>query len=156
MQNGISTVGVILSYGVENTAGVKPTDFKQLHRINSVAGVELSTEQIDASALEDSVSKYIAGRQDTGGSWDITVNLTDETIDEWEDVISEATAGEAAGKATWFQVAAPSMAKAFFIKAQPPKKIAMPTMDQNGLLTGTMSCTVNDYVGLDTKVAPTV
>ena len=51
---GISTLGVLFGYGVGKN-GQKPTSFKQLERVNSIGGISLSTEQIDASALEDLV-----------------------------------------------------------------------------------------------------
>lgn len=65
--SGISTLGVTLSYGVETTAGTKPSTFTQLPRVNSISGIELDTETIDASALEDYQERTIAGRQSTGG-----------------------------------------------------------------------------------------
>ena len=65
--SGISTLGVSLSYGVETVAGTKPSLFKTLPRCNSISGIELETETIDASALEDYQERTIAGRQSTGG-----------------------------------------------------------------------------------------
>lgn len=65
--SGISTLGVELSYGVETTAGTKPAAFTKLPRCNSIGGIELDTETIDASALEDYQERTIAGRQSTGG-----------------------------------------------------------------------------------------
>ena len=50
---GLSTLGVVFSYGVESAAGTKPTAFKRLHRINSIGGFSVENETIDASALED-------------------------------------------------------------------------------------------------------
>lgn len=85
---GISTLGVTLSYGVESSSGSKPSSFTKLTRINSVGGISLDTEKIDASALEDTASKYIAGRADTGGTVSVTINVTPDTIDEWESLIS--------------------------------------------------------------------
>ena len=73
---GISTLGVKLFYGVEGTAGTKPATFTQLTRINAIGGISQDTEQIDASALEDTSSKYIAGRADTGGTITVTINMT--------------------------------------------------------------------------------
>lgn len=64
---GLSTLGITLSYGVETVAGQKPTTFTVLHRCNDIPEITLETETIDASALEDLQSRYIAGRQDTGG-----------------------------------------------------------------------------------------
>lgn len=44
---GLSTLGIKFGYGVETVAGTKPSAFKQLERCNSIAGIALSTEQID-------------------------------------------------------------------------------------------------------------
>jgi len=64
---GLSTIGVLVGYAVEETAGTRPTaGYTLLNRINAVGGISLDVEQIDASALEDEVTKYIAGRADTG------------------------------------------------------------------------------------------
>lgn len=50
---GVSTIGIEFGYALETTSGTKPSAFSLLTRINSIGGIELSTEQIDASALED-------------------------------------------------------------------------------------------------------
>lgn len=63
---GLSTLKVKFAYGVETTAGQKPATFLQLERCNNISGIELPVETIDASALEDEITKYVAGRQDTG------------------------------------------------------------------------------------------
>ena len=49
-----------------NIGSSMPSSFNVLTRINAIGGISLETEQIDASALEDYVTRYIAGRQDTG------------------------------------------------------------------------------------------
>ena len=54
---GISTLGITFGYGVETTAGTKPTSFKQLTRINSIGGITIENEQIDASAVEDFITR---------------------------------------------------------------------------------------------------
>ena len=84
---GISTLGVTFGYGIEATAGTKPTDFTQLTRINSIGGINIEPETIDASALEDLVERSVAGRATTGGAFSVTVNATPETITEWETLI---------------------------------------------------------------------
>lgn len=63
MLPGISTLGIELGFGIGKTL---PSVFTRLHRINAIGGISLETEQIDASALEDYVTRYVAGRQDTG------------------------------------------------------------------------------------------
>ena len=68
MEAGISTLGITFGYGVESTAGTKPTTFTKLNRINNIAGITIEPEQLDASALEDAVTRYVKGRADTGKS----------------------------------------------------------------------------------------
>ena len=152
---GVSTLGSLTGYAVETTAGTKPTTFKLLHRINASDEIAIETETIDASALEDMVERTIAGRGSTGGTFGVTVNVTDETITEWETLISEYEAGKKAGKALWYEEYFPSLSKAFFTKVEPPTVIPKPAREQNGLLTVTMTLTINEYVGPDTAIVPT-
>lgn len=151
--SGISTLGVIFSYGVETTAGTKPATFTQLPRCNSISGIELDTETIDSSALEDMQSRYVAGRQDTGGDWTVTFNLTNETIPLIETMMSASATALAESKRTWFQVSSPNLTKAFFVVGQPGSKLPMPDVGQNELFTGDISISIDEYVGLSEKVA---
>lgn len=146
---GISTIGAKVGYAVDST---KPSSLTELERCNAIGGIELSTEQIDASALIDAVSRYIAGRADTGGTWELTFNLTDETQTILEAMLT-AYAGRTSGQALWLEVTCPDMTDGFWVKAQPPAKIPMPEMAQNSLLTVTISFAIEEYIGLDTKVA---
>ena len=149
---GISTLGITFGYGVETTAGTKPSAFTQLTRINNIGGLSIEPAQIDASALEDFVTRYIAGRADTGGSIPVTVNATDATITEWE-AVQTAYSGLTDGKKMWFEVISPDLTKAFFFVAQPPSTLPMPEMGQNELLTMEIPLTIEEYKGLDTKVS---
>lgn len=151
---GVSTVGVKVGYAIETTAGTKPTKFIQLHRINATDDISIDTDTIDASALEDEIEKEIAGRGSTGGTFKVTVNLTDETITEWETLISSYKSATG-GKAMWYEEYYPALKKAFFTKIEPPKQIPKPGLDQNGLATVEMTLTINEYVGLDTAIEPT-
>lgn len=62
VEAGLSSLGVQFCYGV-STGKSAPSTVTQLERCNSIGGIALETEQIDASALEDYVSRYIAGKQ---------------------------------------------------------------------------------------------
>lgn len=149
-QAGLSTLGILLGYNTVATGGAKPSTFKQLDRINEIGGIALETENIDASALEDLVERTVAGRGSTGGTFPITINVTDETINQWTSLITEAE-----NKDCWFEIYVPGLAKAFFIVAQPPKMIPMPEFAQNGLLVCEMVLAINEYKGLDTAIKPT-
>ena len=151
MEAGISTLGITFGYGVETTAGQKPTAFTQLHRINNIGGISIQPEQIDASAIEDLVSRYVKGRADTGGSFPVTVNFTPETMEEWETLIN-AYKELSGGKRMWFETVIPGFTKSFFVVAQPPEQIQQPEIAQNGLLTVEYNLTIEEYKGMDAKV----
>ena len=149
---GISTLGITFGYGTETTAGTKPTSFKQLTRINSLGGINIEPEQIDASALEDEITRYVKGRADTGGSFAVTVNFTSDTVKEWKDLIT-AYKALSDGKRMWFETIIPGVTNSFFVIAQPPEEIPQPEIGQNELLTVEMNLTIEEYKGLDTSVA---
>ena len=148
---GLSTLGVKFGYAVGAT---QPNSFSELTRINGIGGISLSTEAIDASALVDEVTRRVAGRADTDETLPVTINATDETITEWEAVIT-AFNGLTTGQEIWFEVYHPRLTKGFFFKAEPPKKLPMPEMGQNQLLTMEINLVVTEYVGMASAVAPT-
>lgn len=147
---GISSLGVRVGYGV---GASKPTSFKWLERCNAIGGISLETEQIDASALEDMISRYIQGRQDTGGTWELTFNITDEVVDQLEGLMT-AYNGMGSGERMWFEVWSPYLTKAFFVIAQVPANIPMPEFSQNELQTVTITMTIEEYKGLDEGIKP--
>ena len=151
---GLSTLGITFGYGTEATAGQKPASFTQLHRINALGGITIEPEKIDASAIEDFATRYVKGRADTGGTFPVTVNITEDTLGEWENVIT-AYQGLSGGARMWFETVIPGLTKAFFLIAQPPENIPQPEVSQNGLLTVEIQLTIEEYKGLDEKVALT-
>lgn len=151
----MSTLGIRFFYGIETTAGTKPASFTELSRINSIGGIQIDVETIDASALIDKVTKSVAGRGDTGGDFPVSVNITPDTITEWTTLISAYKTAKEAGKQTWFEVYHPDLTNgAFFVVAEPPQEIPMPESGQNELWTVEFTLTINDYKGIDTAVVP--
>ena len=151
---GLSTLGMRLFYGVEETKGTKPTTYHELSRINSIGGISIDVETIDASALIDTTTKSIAGRGDLGGNFTVSVNATEDTIAEWESLISAYVSAKADGKQTWFEIYHPDLDKAFFVVAEPPRQIPMPEVGQNELLVIEFTLIINDYRGMETAVLP--
>ena len=144
---GISSLGVRVGWAAEETAGTQPDSFTWLERANAIGGISLETEQIDASALEDEISRYIAGRQDTGGTWTITFNISDEVIEQLEKMITAYTELNG-GKKMWFEIWSPYLSKAFYIIAQPPLHIPVPEFSQNELQTAELTFTIEEYKGM--------
>lgn len=142
---GLSTLGITF-WGAETTTGEKVTtasSYKQFTRINAIGEVTVEPENIDASALEDYFTRNVPGRSTLTDSLAITINATDETTAEWKEVL---------GKKMCFMTLVPGLSDAFFVIANVPNKIPQPSFDQNGLLTVAINCTIDDFIGLDTKV----
>lgn len=150
---GVSSLGITFSYGVETTAGTKPTSFKLLTRINEIGEVTVEPETIDASALEDYTTRNIAGRDTISETMTVTVNKTDDTIEEWEQVIAAYKALDT-GKRMWFQTITPGFSKAEFVVAQPPSTLPLSAKSQNELLTMEINLTVEEMIGSDDVVDP--
>lgn len=144
---GVSTLKMELGVGAWSPSDTAPPNaFTKMGRINAIGEINLDQEQIDASAIVDDVSKYVEGRSDTGGEWTVTVNVTNDTVSEWE-AIKDTT--------KWFEVYHPNMTKGWFVAAHIPSKLPLPAVGQNELLTMEISLVLVDYVGLATAVAPT-
>ena len=150
----LTTLGVTFGYGIETTAGVKPATFTQLEEASSIGGISLDTEQIDVSALEDYITHYAAGRQDTGGTWEVEFIMDpDKSVSQIKNLYTASATAKGSGKATWFQVQFPDMADAFFVIAECGREIPMPEIGQNEAATMSISLIIAEYKGLDTKVA---
>lgn len=150
---GISTIGAKFGWATETTAGTKPAAFTQIERCNSIGGIDLSIETIDASALEDSSTKRIPGRTNPADNFNATFNLTDDVKTQISAMIT-AYSALTGGKRMWVEVYIPDMTDACFIVAAPPKAIPMPEVGQNNLLTVQLPFLIEDFKGWDTAIAP--
>lgn len=151
----LTTLGVKFAYAVETTKGQKPAAFTQLEEASSIGGIDLSTEQIDVSALEDYITQYAAGRQDTGGTWEIEFIMDpDKSVAQIKELYTASAAAKESGLATWFEVIFPDMADAFYVVAECGREIPMPEISQNEAATMSISLIINEYKGLDTKIEP--
>ena len=161
---GLTSLGVLIGYGMETTAGVKPANvgtstsgeaFSQVLRVNSIGGVSVDPEQIDVSAIVDKLTRYKPGRGDSGGTFTIGVNVTQDVISQWKTIISSYynSTSRQAGLRMWWQVTHPDLTDAFFIVAAPPEVFPMPETGQNEAWTVEINLGVDELKGLDTKVA---
>ncbi len=151
----LTTLGVTVAWGLETTAGQKPATFTQLEECSSIGGIDLDTEQIDVSALEDYVTHYAAGRQDTGGDWTLSFIMDpDKSISQIKALYTASAAARQSGLATWFEVMFPDMSDAFFVIAECGNEVPMPEIGQNEAATLDISLVISEYKGLLPKVAP--
>lgn len=142
---GLSTLGIKVYQAKATDGNIVTTadSYSQLTRINAIGEASITPENIDASALEDWVSRFVAGRSTVTDSLAITVNATDETVSEWKAI---------AGETICLMIDVPGLTDAFFIIVQVPSILPLPALDQNALLTMVINCTINDFIGLSEKV----
>lgn len=148
---GISTLGIKLGWAPATAdMNTLPSSVTRLHRINATSEINIEPETIDASALEDYIEQSVAGRASTGGTYTITVNETDTTIDEWADVFTSS----AANGGVWIEEWSPNLEKANWIFVQTPTKYPKSAKEQNSLQTVEIACTIVSYYGDGTAIDP--
>ena len=150
----ISTLGVKFGYAVETTAGTKPEKFIWIPRCTEIGEIPLDTETIDASALEDKQSRYIPGRQDTGGEWNVTFFITPETRPLIKKMMTDSSAGQLENKRTWYEVWNPNDEEAVYVIGQPGSKIPFSGASQNEAYSGTLSIAIDEYREYETAIEP--
>ena len=132
---GVSTLQMTLEYYAD--AATRPTSGSgtQLGRINGIGEISVDPEQIDASALEDTKTQYVKGRDSVSEQWNVTVNTQPETIDEWTTI---------KGTKKWFKVSHPTLGYSYWIRGEVPHTLPLSAVDQNSLLTMEIGITVVD------------
>lgn len=146
---GISTLGARVAWATGDASTVPSSGFTWLTRINATGEIALATNTIDASALEDHVTKTIAGRADTGGTYTLTINVTPETMDEWAAVFLASASNGGVWIQEWVE-SDPSHGN--FIFVQTPQQFPKPALEQNALLTVEIECAIVNYVGSQAAV----
>lgn len=121
MSQRVSTAGMYLCYCVESTAGTRPTSgYQIIPEIKTMPSFNPAPNNIDSTTLlETEYMTYVKGLKDMGGALEYGANLTDDLIDFWETLLSAYDTAAADGKAMWFAVVHPKLAKATFYKGEP-------------------------------------
>ena len=135
----LSTAGVTLSYCVETTAGTRPsTGYNKVSGVKSIPDLNVEPEALQSTTLEATrYHTYVEGLTDLGGSLAFGANLTEQLMDDWEDLIDAyeagATASTGGAKATWFCIVVPGLSNALYFTGK-PAELGMPGMEVNAVL----------------------
>ena len=131
----LSTLGIHLKYAVETTAGTTPTTgYIDLVGVKSTPSLNPSPETLETTTLNETQYKtYVDGLKDLGGALEFTFNLTEALIELWDTLMEEYTAGQAAGKSTWFLIDIPKLTEGFYFKGN-PSEMGLPETAVNSVL----------------------
>ena len=156
---GVTSIGGTLSYAIPTTPGVVPTtagSFVELARIAELPELNEEASQVDLTAIKDSSKRYGLGRTDNGGSYSVTVLVSNDTIAQWEAVQTDQDDGNGGERDLCFQITLPDMTKSWFIFGRVPQKLSIPNITNgDDAVQINVPIIVSKNHGLDTKVEPT-
>lgn len=131
----LSTAGITVNYAAETTAGTRPTTgYKKISGIKSIPELNPEPETLESTTLEAIEWKtYIEGLKDLGGALAFTANLTQQLMDDWDEVLDANDTAKATGLRLWVCILIPGLTKAFFFPFT-PAKMGMPSAEVNAVL----------------------
>lgn len=145
MARYLSTIGVHLYYGVEETAGTRPTAksaYTELVGIKSIPSLNPQPDNLETTTLNETEYKtYIPGLKDLGGSLEFTFNMSQDLKDTWDALITADAAAKAAQKATWLYIEVPGLTEGLYFTGE-PSPMGLPEMGVNAVLEVSNSITV--------------
>lgn len=154
MARYLSTIGVHLYYGVEETAGTRPTAksaYTELVGIKSIPSLNPQPDNLETTTLNETEYKtYIPGLKDLGGSLEFTFNMSQDLKDTWDALITADAAAKAAQKATWFYIEVPGLTEGLYFTGE-PSPMGLPEMGVNAVLEVSNSITVTGEPEWDAK-----
>lgn len=131
----ITSVGATVKYCWETTSGSRPTSgYSTLPSVNSAPEFDLAANNIDCSDISDTVTRYVAGRQDMPQDAAFTLNHTEAVITAWDALVSVADTKKAAGLQLWWEYCFPGATNSFYFAGY-PQQLGTGGISQNELDT---------------------
>lgn len=150
----LSTAGILLGYGVEQTAGTKPSTFKQVKGAKSLPDMNPEPSTLETTPLEALEWKtYIDGLKDPGGALAVLFNMTEELQTTWDALYEEYKTAAEAGKKMWWEFYIPGLTKAFFFTGN-PSPLGFAGAEVDSVLENSAYITPTGNIGWDTAVKP--
>ena len=149
----LSTIGMKFAYGVETTAGTKPSSFTKIDGAISLPEFSLEPQQIDVTPLDETTShRYIPGLANDGTAQAIQFNMNDAFKTAWGAMMT-AYGNLGAGLSMWFEIYHPNMTDSFFFTGV-PSKLGFGGASVDAANTINAYVTPNIIKGWDTAVVP--
>lgn len=138
----LSTAGVTLNYAVETTAGTRPTTgYTKISEVKEIPELNPEPDNLETTTLEETEWKtYIPGLKDIGGALSFTANLTETSMDEWEDLVDAYDTAAATNLKVWFCIIVPGLTKSLYFTGQ-PSPMGLPGMSVSSVLETTLYIT---------------
>lgn len=151
----LSTAGIHVGYGIETTAGTKPTTFTDLPNPKSIPDFNPEVGSYDVTSLNDTIWKrYIDGLKDPGGALAITFGMSQMFLDMWEALCDEYDTAKISNKRMWLEFYHPRLTKAFYFTCV-PARLGWAASDVDNAWDTSISVTPTGEIGWDDPIVPT-
>lgn len=112
----VNTHGVKLGFAVGNTV---PSSFERIYDVKALPELGSEPNTLESTTLlETEYTQYVEGLNDLGGALEITANMTDKLIEQWESVMS-AYDGMTADQNMYWVFSNPNLSKASVFTGKP-------------------------------------
>lgn len=149
----LSTIGMLLGYGLETVAGTKPAAFTKFPYAITLPERNLEPQAIDVTPLSETTShRFVPGLANDSSPIAIQFNMNDTSQAAWEAMVS-AYAGRGAGLSMWFEFYHPDLSDGFFFTGE-PVALGFGGADVDSALNVTGYIIPNSMKKWDTAVTP--
>lgn len=147
-----TTIGMILAYAAESTAGTMPTSgFVKIPEVKSGPSFNGQPELIESTTFEQLKNKtYEPGLRDNS-ILEFGANYTDALKAAWDTMVSAYETAAASGKAMWFAFLHPSLSECPMWTGTPTKDIPWNETSVNSMLETTLYITPTNDITMQTK-----
>lgn len=120
----LTTIGLKISYAVEQTSGVRPTDgYIHIKGLKGTPDFNTEPNTFDTTTFEnEKFTSHGMLLSDLPGSLAFEAVFSQEFADDWDKVVSDYSEGMQSGLATWFCIDIPGFDKSIFFSGQPVKR----------------------------------
>lgn len=137
----LSTAGIRMYRATETVAGERPTTLEAYSEVTdelkSIPELNPEPDNLETTTLAETEWKtYIPGLKDPGGALGFTINLTEKSMGEWDDMVDDYEEAAADGKHMWFAIVVPGLTKALYFTGQ-PSRLGMPAIEVSAVLEST-------------------
>lgn len=120
MAIAITAAGITVKYAPETVKGTRPTTgYTAIPDIKSIPEFGTDINALQSTDLSQTLNHtYTPGLRDSGGSWGLTANDSDEFHTAWDTAVAAYATAKGNDLGFWFEIAIPTM-DSFFIPGQP-------------------------------------
>ena len=160
MAGEISSIGAVIKYCAETTAGTRPTTgyaekatgatLNIADYVTAVSGFAAEYDLADVTPLAETARhRFIKLLQSNDGKINLECNINPTSRTDWNAIVTEFAA-LTGGKGMWWEFTLPGDTQSYFLRGEPCLMV-MPDLEANSAVQGTVQIIENGYGGWQAK-----